>query len=82
GDTVELTFTDEQGAPQKVTLTKGDNGWTSDKPEVVPDSTGNSAVIAADKVKDNSDVTAVAKDPSHNTSDPVTATAGAAPDTT
>ena len=62
GDTVEITFEDENGDEQKVTLEKGDNGWTSSDPTLIPDSQGDTATIAPDTVKDNSEVTAVAKD--------------------
>ncbi|HFI4315287.1 TPA: hypothetical protein ACGQEZ_003292, partial [Escherichia coli] len=52
-----------------VTLEKGDNGWTSSDPTLIPDSAGDKATIPADNVKDNSEVTGVAKDPSGNESD-------------
>ncbi|HHZ0265983.1 TPA: beta strand repeat-containing protein, partial [Escherichia coli] len=71
GDTVEITFEDENGDEQKVTLEKGDNGWTSSNPALIPDSQGDTATIAPDTVKDNSEVTAVAKDPAGNESTPV-----------
>ncbi|EEV7817890.1 RTX toxin [Escherichia coli] len=74
GDTVEITFEDENGDEQKVTLEKGDNGWTSSDPTLIPDSQGDTATIAPDTVKDNSEVTAVAKDPSGNESAPVSVT--------
>ncbi|WP_420800776.1 Ig-like domain-containing protein, partial [Proteus terrae] len=74
GDTVEITFEDENGDNHTVTLEKGDNGWTSDTPALIPDSNGDKATIPADNVKDNSEVTAVAKDPSGNESDPTTVT--------
>ncbi|MCG2937630.1 hypothetical protein KZ300_28125, partial [Escherichia coli] len=57
-----------------VTREKGDNGWTSSDPTLIPDSTGDKATIPADNVKDNSEVTAIAKDPSGNESDPSTVT--------
>ncbi|EJW1547066.1 Ig-like domain-containing protein, partial [Escherichia coli] len=71
GDKVEVTFTDEEGNEQKVTLEKGDGNWSSDKPELIPDSTGNKVTVPADKVKNNTEVTATAKDPGGNESDPV-----------
>ncbi|EHE2559620.1 RTX toxin, partial [Escherichia coli] len=74
GDTVEITFVNENGDGQKVTLEKGDNGWTSDNSALIPDSQGDTATIAPDTVKDNSEVTAVAKDPAGNESAPVTVT--------
>ncbi len=74
GDTVDVTFEDEKGGKHTVTLEKGDNGWTSSDPTLIPDSTGDKATIPADNVKDNSEVTGVAKDPSGNESDPSTVT--------
>ncbi|MBB8082288.1 RTX toxin, partial [Escherichia coli] len=74
GDTVEITFEDEKGGKHTVTLEKGDNGWTSSDPTLIPDSNGDKATIPADNVKDNSEVTGVAKDPSGNESDPSTVT--------
>ncbi|MEX9799559.1 Ig-like domain-containing protein, partial [Proteus terrae] len=74
GDTVEITFEDEKGDKQTVTMEKGDNGWTSSDPNLTPDSTDNTTTIPSDNVKDNSEVTAVAKDPSGNESDPATVT--------
>ncbi|EFK6875567.1 RTX toxin, partial [Escherichia coli] len=61
GDKVEVTFTDEEGNEQKVTLEKGDGNWSSDKPELIPDSTDNKVTVPADKVKNNTEVTATAK---------------------
>ena len=72
GDTVEVTVTPEgSDTPEKVTLTKqADGSWTSDKPAIVPnvDAGKNSTTIPEDKVKDGSEVTAKAKDPSGNES--------------
>ena len=89
GDTVEVTVTPEgSDTPEKVTLTKqADGSWTSDKPETVPnvEAGKDSTTIPQDKVKDGSEVTAQAKDPSGNESTPVKANAGnnaTAPDTT
>ena len=80
GDTVEVTVTPEgSDTPEKVTLTKQPDGsWTSDKPETVPsvEAGKDSTTIPQDKVKDGSEVTAQAKDPSGNDSVPVTAQAG------
>ena len=80
GDTVKVTVTPEgSDTPEKVTLTKqADGSWTSDKPETVPnvDAGKDSTTIPQDKVKDGSEVTAQAKDPSGNDSVPVTAQAG------
>ena len=80
GDTVEVTVISETSdTPEKVTLTKNaDSSWTSDKPEILPnvDAGKDSSTIPQDKVKDASDVTAVAKDPAGNNSALVTAQAG------
>ena len=80
GDTVEVTVISETSdTPEKVTLTKNaDGSWTSDKPEILPnvDAGKDSSTIPQDKVKDASDVTAVAKDPAGNNSALVTAQAG------
>uniref|UniRef100_UPI001FC9D542 beta strand repeat-containing protein n=1 Tax=Proteus terrae TaxID=1574161 RepID=UPI001FC9D542 len=77
GDTVEINFEDENGDKQTVTMEKGDNGWTSSDPNLIPDSKDNTTTIPSDNVKDNSEVTAVAKDPSGNESDPATTTSKA-----
>ena len=86
GDTVEVTvITETSDTPEKVTLTKNTDGsWTSDKPEILPnvDAGKDSSTIPQDKVKDASDVTAVAKDPAGNNSALVTAQAGENVDTT
>ena len=86
GDTVEVTvITETSDTPEKVTLTKNaDGSWTSDKPEILPnvDAGKDSSTIPQDKVKDASDVTAVAKDPAGNNSALVTAQAGENVDTT
>ncbi|MWQ76669.1 hypothetical protein GHJ37_06490, partial [Glaesserella parasuis] len=71
GDRVIVTFTPEapeNAQPVSVTLTKGANGWTSDKPELIPAPTNgsNEVTIAKDKVKDNTEVTAVIKDLADN----------------
>ncbi|MDE4015514.1 hypothetical protein NUS68_07090 [Glaesserella parasuis] len=74
GDRVIVKFTPEStttppATPVEVTLTKGANGWTSDKPELIPAPTNgsNEVTIAKDKVKDNTEVTAVIKDLADNT---------------
>ncbi|MDO9781827.1 hypothetical protein Q7533_11365, partial [Glaesserella parasuis] len=73
GDRVIVKFTPEStttppATPVEVTLTKGANGWTSDKPELIPAPTnGNEVTIAKDKVANNTEVTAVIKDLADNT---------------
>ncbi|MCT8835810.1 hypothetical protein KZ461_01475, partial [Glaesserella parasuis] len=72
GDRVIVKFTPEStttppATPVEVTLTKGANGWTSDKPELIANPVnGNEVTIAKDKVKDNTEVTAVIKDLANN----------------
>lgn len=68
GDKVTVTFTDEQNQPQNVTFTKGDTGWTTDKPNILSNPTDDNITIAKDAVQDGSIVTAVATDPAGNTS--------------
>ncbi|MDO9832455.1 hypothetical protein Q7508_11410, partial [Glaesserella parasuis] len=71
GDRVIVTFTPEtpENAQQvSVTLTKGANGWTSDKPDLIANPVnGNEVTIAKDKVANNTEVTAVIKDLADNT---------------
>ncbi|MCT8823672.1 hypothetical protein KZ326_04830 [Glaesserella parasuis] len=70
GDRVIVTFTPETPANTQqvsVTLTKGANGWTSNKPDLIANPVnGNEVTIAKDKVKDNTEVTAVIKDLADN----------------
>ncbi|MGQ7373514.1 Ig-like domain-containing protein, partial [Streptococcus suis] len=82
--TVEITYTDEDGNPQTVTATKGEDGnWTvpTDSGVTVNPTTG-AVTIPADKVKDGSPVSAVSKDEAGNPSSPSTDTAKNDPDTT
>ncbi|MGQ7373513.1 hypothetical protein ACTGW9_05015, partial [Streptococcus suis] len=82
--TVEITYTDEDGNPQTVTATKGEDGnWTvpTDSGVTVNPTTGV-VTIPADKVKDGSPVSAVSKDEAGNPSSPSTDTAKNDPDTT
>ncbi|MCT8557625.1 hypothetical protein KZ469_04025 [Glaesserella parasuis] len=72
GDRVIVKFTPESttttpATPVEVTLTKGANGWTSDKQDLIANPVnGNEVTIAKDKVKDNTEVTAVIKDLADN----------------
>ncbi|MDG6310153.1 hypothetical protein P9Z71_07965 [Glaesserella parasuis] len=72
GDRVIVKFTPESATttpatPVEVTLTKGANGWTSDKPDLIANPVnGNEVTIEKGKVKDNTDVTAVIKDLADN----------------
>ncbi|HEM6372918.1 TPA: KxYKxGKxW signal peptide domain-containing protein, partial [Streptococcus suis] len=82
--TVEITYTDEDGNPQTVTATKGEDGnWTVPADSgVTVDATTGAVTIPADKVQDGSTVSAVSKDEAGNTSSPSTDTAKNDPDTT
>ncbi|KAA2047711.1 RTX toxin [Escherichia coli] len=55
GDTVDVTFEDEKGGKHTVTLEKGDNGWTSSDPTLIPDSTGDKATIETTSTDVNGD---------------------------
>ncbi|MDG6808185.1 hypothetical protein [Glaesserella parasuis] len=72
GDRVIVKFTPEStttppATPVEVTLTKGANGWTSDKPDLIANPVnGNEVTIEKGKVKDNTEVTAVIKDLADN----------------
>ena len=80
---VEVSYTDEAGAPKTATLTKGnDSNWTSNNPDVAVDPATGKATIPADKVKDGSPVTAKATDNAGNTGEEGSANAGNNPDTT
>ncbi|MFB6348989.1 hypothetical protein ACFBZI_06070 [Moraxella sp. ZJ142] len=70
GDTVEVRLIPENGEKLvTVTLTKGANGWTSDDPNLVPNTSTDSTTIPEGAVKDRTTVYAVAKDPVDNVSD-------------
>ncbi|NQN96539.1 LPXTG cell wall anchor domain-containing protein, partial [Streptococcus suis] len=80
--TVDITYTDENGTPQKVTVTKADDGTWSVPADsgVTVDATTGAVTIPADKVKDSSPVTAVSKDEVGNTSTTSAATTPATTD--
>ncbi|MDP0472301.1 hypothetical protein Q7Y64_09405, partial [Glaesserella parasuis] len=71
GDRVIVTFTPEdqsKGEKVTVTLTKKNGQWESDTPDLIANPVnGNEVTIAKDKVKDNTEVTAVIKDLADNT---------------
>ncbi|MFC0821324.1 hypothetical protein [Moraxella marmotae] len=70
GDTVEVRVIPENGDKLvTVTLTKGANGWTSDDPNLVPNTSTDSTTIPEGAVKDRTTVYAVAKDPVDNVSE-------------
>ncbi|MGV6988222.1 Ig-like domain-containing protein [Testudinibacter sp. P80/BLE/0925] len=75
---VEVKFTDENGAEQTVTVNKKDDGtWELAAPVegVTLDTDSGKVTIAEDAVKDNGKVTATAKDVDGNTSTPAEVTA-------
>ncbi|HFU4190508.1 TPA: hypothetical protein ACGO8C_002048, partial [Streptococcus suis] len=82
--TTAITYTDETGTAQTVTVTKKDDGtWSvpADSGVTVNPTTG-AVTIPADKVQDGSTVSATSTDEAGNTSNPATDTAKNNPDTT
>ncbi|HEM5998680.1 TPA: KxYKxGKxW signal peptide domain-containing protein, partial [Streptococcus suis] len=82
--TTDITYTDETGTSQTVTVTKGDDGtWTVPTDSgVTVDPTTGAVTIPADSVQDGSTVSAVSKDEAGNTSNPATDKAKNDPDKT
>ncbi|HEP1819972.1 TPA: hypothetical protein VB845_001817, partial [Streptococcus suis] len=82
--TTDITYTDETGTSQTVTVTKEDDGTWSVPADsgVTVDATTGAVTIPADKVQDGSTVSAVSKDEAGNTSNPSTDKAKNDPDTT
>ncbi|MGQ7337302.1 Ig-like domain-containing protein, partial [Streptococcus suis] len=82
--TVDITYTDENGTEQTVTVTKEDDGTWSVPADsgVTVDPTTGAVTIPADKVQDGSTVSATSTDEAGNTSSPATDTAKNNPDTT
>lgn len=89
GDTVEVRMVPERpgvfldpedsAMPINLTLTKNaDGSWTSDFPPMLPniEAGQNSTTIPQDEIKDGSNVTAQARNPTYNFSARVTAQAG------
>ncbi|MGT2757482.1 YSIRK-type signal peptide-containing protein, partial [Streptococcus ovuberis] len=74
--TVEITYTPEgQQPPITSTVTKGDNGqWTTPDQNLTVDPNTGKVTIPADKIKDGTVVTAVAKDKVGNVSPEATVT--------
>ncbi|HFI0936905.1 TPA: hypothetical protein ACGO17_002052, partial [Streptococcus suis] len=72
--TTDITYTDETGTAQTVTVTKKDDGTWSVPADsgVTVDTTTGAVTIPADKVQDGSTVSAVSKDEAGNTSNPST----------
>ncbi|HEL9629488.1 TPA: hypothetical protein U0K61_000618, partial [Streptococcus suis] len=82
--TTDITYTDETGTSQTVTVTKKDDGTWSVPADsgVTVDPTTGAVTIPADKVQDGSTVSATSTDEAGNTSSPATDTAKNNPDTT
>ncbi len=74
---IEVTYKDNDGNDKTVTATKGDDDkWSvPDGSDITVDPDSGKITIPADKVKDETDVTAKAKDKAGNESDPATAKA-------
>ncbi|KGQ23787.1 hypothetical protein JP31_09725, partial [Gallibacterium anatis] len=67
GDKVEVSVTPEGATqPEIVTLTKGETGWTSNKPAIIANTTSNTATIPENAVQDGSTVTAKSVDTADN----------------
>ena len=80
-DTLEITYTPEDGTEEKTITVKkgGDGNWTGTTPDgVTVDKATGKVTIPADKVKDDSDVTAVDKK-GDTSSDSATGKAGKNP---
>ncbi|HFI0379928.1 TPA: Ig-like domain-containing protein, partial [Streptococcus suis] len=82
--TTDITYTDETGTSQTVTVTKADDGTWSVPADsgVTVDATTGAVTIPANKVQDGSTVSATSTDEAGNTSNPATDTAKNNPDTT
>ncbi|HFI0325539.1 TPA: KxYKxGKxW signal peptide domain-containing protein, partial [Streptococcus suis] len=82
--TTDITYTDETGTSQTVTVTKADDGTWSVPADsgVTVDATTGAVTIPADKVQDGSTVSATSTDEAGNTSNPSTDKAKNDPDTT
>ncbi|HEM6111974.1 TPA: hypothetical protein U2B98_000909, partial [Streptococcus suis] len=82
--TTDITYTDETGTSQTVTVTKEDDGTWSVPADsgVTVDPTTGAVTIPADKVQDGSTVSATSTDEAGNTSSSATDTAKNNPDTT
>ncbi|HFI0159905.1 TPA: KxYKxGKxW signal peptide domain-containing protein, partial [Streptococcus suis] len=82
--TTDITYTDETGTSQTVTVTKADDGTWSVPADsgVTVDATTGAVTIPANKVQDGSTVSATSTDEAGNTSNPSTDKAKNNPDTT
>ena len=78
-DKIKVSYTDEDGSNKTAEGNKGKNGtWTvANNPDVQIDANTGEITIPADKVKDNTEVTAVTKNGNSDESTPAKATAKA-----
>ena len=78
-DKIKVSYTDEDGSKKTAEGNKGKNGkWTvTGNPDVQIDANTGEITIPADKVKDNTEVTAVTKNGNSDESTPAKATAKA-----
>ena len=76
-DKIKVSYTDEDGSKKTAEGNKGTNGtWTiTDNPDVQINAQTGEITIPADKVKDNTEVTAVTTNGNSDESDPAKATA-------
>ena len=72
-DKITVTYTGEDGSPKKVVGTKNPfNQWTSSDPEIKINADTGEITIPAEKVKNETDVTAITKNGTSDDSDPAT----------
>ena len=72
-DKIMVTYTGEDGLPKKVVGTKDPfNQWTSDDPEIKINADTGEITIPAEKVKNETDVTAITKNGTSDDSEPAT----------
>ena len=72
-DKITVTYTGEDGSPKKVVGTKNPfNQWISDDPEIKINEDTGEITIPAEKVKNETDVTAITKNGTSDNSEPAT----------
>ncbi len=72
-DKITVTYIGEDGSPKKVVGTKNPfNQWTSSDPEIKINADTGEITIPAEKVKNETDVTAITKNGTSDDSDPAT----------
>ena len=72
-DKITVTYTGEDGLPKKVVGTKDPfNQWTSDDPEIKINADTGEITIPAEKVKNETEVTAITKNGTSDDSEPAT----------